>query len=50
MCKKCCGTCEYHYHEDISDGYICVNDRSEHCADWTDYNDGCEEWKERETR
>lgn len=34
--KPCCGTCDYHCHEDISDGYVCVNDASEHCTDWTD--------------
>ena len=25
---KCCGTCKYHYHENIDDGWVCVNDRS----------------------
>lgn len=26
---KCCGTCKYYCHEDIDNGWICVNDRSE---------------------
>lgn len=26
---KCCGTCKYHHHEDIDNGWACVNDRSE---------------------
>ena len=23
--RKCCGTCRWHSHEDISDGWVCVN-------------------------
>ncbi len=46
MCeKKCCGTCKYHEFENINDGYVCVNDKSENFADWTEYNDSCEEWE-----
>lgn len=26
---KCCGTCKYYYHENIDNGWICVNDQSE---------------------
>ncbi len=44
---KCCGTCKYHHHENIDDGWVCVNDRSEYCADWTEYEDFCEEYEER---
>jgi hypothetical protein len=29
--KKCCGTCRWHKHEDIDDGWVCVNDQSEYC-------------------
>ena len=47
MDDKCCGTCKYQ-HEDINDGWMCVNDRSEFCADWIGYNDSCEEWEGRE--
>lgn len=32
---KCCGTCKYHYHKNICDGWECVKDRSEYFADWT---------------
>lgn len=42
---KCCGTCKYHYHKNIDDGWECVNDRSEYFADWTGYKDSCEEWE-----
>lgn len=31
---KCCGTCKYHHHENIDDGWVCVNDRSEYCVEW----------------
>lgn len=45
---KCCGTCKYHYHKNIGDGWECVNDRSEYFADWTEYSDSCDEWEGRE--
>lgn len=48
MDEKCCGTCKYHGFENLSDGWVCVNDRSEYCADWTEYSDSCEEWEKRE--
>ena len=44
---KYCGTCKYHYHKNIGDGWECVNDRSEYFADWTEYSDSCDEWEER---
>lgn len=43
--NKCCGTCKYHKHEDISDGYICVNLNSDNCADWTENESCCDEWE-----
>lgn len=45
--NECCGTCKYHQREEIDDGWVCVNDESEYCADWTEYNDTCSEWEER---
>ena len=45
---KCCGTCKCYRHEDIDDGWVCVNDQSEYYADWTDYSDSFEEWEGRE--
>lgn len=44
---KECGNCKHHYHEDIDDGWVCVNPRSRFCADWTEYEDTCEEWEEK---
>lgn len=40
---KNCGTCRYHYHETVDDGYVCVNPKSDYCADWTDNNMTCPE-------
>lgn len=45
MDKKCCGNCQYHEYEDISQGFVCGNDKSEYVADWTEYNHCCEEWE-----
>lgn len=42
---ECCGTCKYHTHEDITDGFVCCNGNSEYVADWTDYEHCCDEWK-----
>ena len=46
--KECCGTCKWHQHENIDDGWVCVNSDSDYCADWTDYNDYCMDYEERE--
>ena len=45
--KQCCGTCKYHVHESIDDGWVCVNSDSEYCTDWTDYDHYCDEYEER---
>ena len=50
MDDKKCGTCKHHYHEDIDDGWVCVNPRSRFCTDWTEYEDTCEEWEERHSK
>lgn len=46
--RKCCGNCKWHHHEDIDDGYICVNADSECCADWTEHSYCCSEWEEED--
>lgn len=48
MNKRICGTCRWHKHEDISDGWVCVNDQSDHRADWTGHDDTCDEWEVQE--
>ena len=44
---KRCGTCNYHCHEDVDDGWVCVNSDSDYCTDWTDDDFGCEKWEGR---
>ena len=46
--EKICGKCKYHKLETISYGYVCVNDKSEYVADWTEYDFSCEDWESRE--
>ena len=48
MNEQVCGTCKWHAFENIDDDWVCVCDESDHCTDWTDYTDTCEEWEERE--
>lgn len=48
--RKCCGTCRWHRHEDISDDWVCANGESDYCTDWTDYDHCCEDWEEREEK
>lgn len=44
---KRCGTCKYHEHEDITDGWVCVNGESDYVTDFTDHNFCCEDYEER---
>ena len=46
--NRCCGECRHCEYEDISQGWICVNDQSEYLGDWVDYEMHCAEWEERE--
>lgn len=43
-----CENCRYYEHEDIDDGYVCVNLESEYCADWVEPEHCCEEWSEKD--
>ena len=45
--KRSCGNCKYHQHEDITDGFVCVNPASANCTDWTEHNDCCSKWERR---
>ena len=31
--ERCCGTCKWHYYENIDEGFVCTNIDSEYCAD-----------------
>ena len=44
--RMICGTCYWHKRE--GDEWVCVNKNSDYCADYTEYDDTCEEWEERE--
>lgn len=43
--RKNCGTCKWHEHENIDDGWVCVNEDSIYYSDWTEYNDSCIDWE-----
>lgn len=45
--EECCGTCAWHQHEDISDGWVCTNRGSIYHADETDYSEYCTEYEAR---
>lgn len=42
---KCCGNCTFNRHD--PDGWYCGNSECEHYADYTDYDDYCEDWEGR---
>jgi len=44
---KKCANCQYHEFEDITKGWICVNQSSSHCADWTEDSQSCPYWEQR---
>ena len=46
LIRKCCGNCKYHQYEEYDKGYVCVNDSSEHCTDWTENDDTCKYWEQ----
>lgn len=47
MKNQTCSTCRYREHEDIDDGYVCVCDKSVHCADWVEEDMACPYWEGR---
>ena len=47
MIKECCGNCKYHCYDVFTDDWVCVNEESDHCSDWTEYDFVCEEYEER---
>ena len=42
-----CKTCFYWQKEPYNSGMVCVNSESEHVADWTEAEQGCEEWEKK---
>lgn len=47
MCEHYCGTCKYHRIDDEGE-WICVNNVSDNYTDYTDFNDYCIDYEERE--
>lgn len=58
MTEKACGTCKYHRHIyahvvpkpngiKITDGWVCINEDSDHAGCYTEQNDTCDEWEEK---
>ena len=45
MAEKCCNTCKWYVHENITDGMVCVNGSSDYCTDFTDEDFCCDEWE-----
>lgn len=45
---RCCGTCRWHEHEEIDDGWVCVNDDSLYVTEWTEYSFCCSCWESRQ--
>lgn len=46
-CKRCCGTCKYHYYDSMSSDWDCNNPESEFAFDYTPYGYCCDDWEER---
>lgn len=45
--EKCCGTCKFHYFDKDDEAWVCDNPESDCYADFTDYEDACEEHEQR---
>ena len=49
--EQCCGTCQYHKADDCwPSDWVCTNADSENCADFTEWEDWCEQYEEREAK
>lgn len=47
MEDKCCGTCKWHEYESAGEDWVCCNDDSRYCSDYTGYGDVCPDWEGR---
>ena len=43
--NNCCEQCKYYCHEEIDDGYVCVNANSYNCTNWVEPSDCCSEFE-----
>ena len=47
--SRCCGSCRWHKPDDYyGNDWMCCNAESDNCADWTSYNDSCDQWEGRD--
>lgn len=46
--ERKCETCKWHIFESVTKEKVCVNDRSDYCADWTDDDFKCSKWEEKD--
>ena len=44
---KCCGNCRWHTKEALTDDWLCDNEESDNCMDYTEFHDICESWEAR---
>lgn len=47
---QCCGKCKWHHQAGFKEDWVCVNEDSEYCTDYTPYGFCCDEYEEREPR
>ena len=45
--EKICGTCKWYVQDGLIKKYFCSNWDGASYADFTNYNDTCDEWEER---
>ena len=48
---ECCGNCKYHKPDgEWPDDWVCTCAESDKCGDWTEYEEVCDFWDQRESR
>lgn len=45
--NEICGECRYHCRANLDGDWVCENPESNREGEWTDYDDGCENWEGR---
>ena len=47
--ERCCGTCKWHWLEEITFGEVCVNADSDDCTEFTENDHTCDYWESKES-
>lgn len=42
-----CETCAWYRYSEVDDEFVCVNRRSEYCAEQMGYCDSCDKWEKK---